>query len=66
MKIILIKPENREQLKATKAVLKLLNVSFVSREEERYDPAFVKKIEISRKQAKEGKVTAVDFKNLCM
>ena len=53
MEVLLVRPENSEQLKAIKAILKVLNVDFVSKKEKQYDPEFVKKIEESRKQAKE-------------
>lgn len=64
MEVLLVRPENSEQLKAIKAVLKVLNVDFVSKKEKQYDPEFVKKIEESRKQAKEGKVTGINVKDL--
>jgi len=64
METLLVRPGNSEQLKAVKAVLKVLNVDFISKKEKEYDPEFVKKIELSRKQKKEGKVTALDPKNL--
>jgi hypothetical protein len=51
-------------MKAVKSVLKVLNVDFISKKESTYDPAFVKKIQESRKQAKEGKVSMVNTKNL--
>lgn len=51
-------------MKAVKAVLKVLNIDFISKKEKKYDPEFVKKIQESRKQAKEGKVTSIDHKNL--
>ena len=64
MEVLLVRPENSEQLKAIKAILKVLNVDFVSKKEKQYDPEFVKKIEESRKQAKEGKVTGINVKDL--
>jgi len=64
MDVLLVRPENSEQLKAIKAVLKVLNVDFVSKKGEQYNPEFVKKIEESRKQAKEGKVSTVNVKDL--
>lgn len=64
MEVLLVKPENNEQLKAVKTILKVLNVDYTSKKEKKYDPEFVKKIQESRKQAKEGKVTAVNVKNL--
>ena len=35
MEILLVRPENNEQLKAVKAVLKVLNVDFVSKNEKK-------------------------------
>ena len=64
MEILLVRPENNEQLKAVKAVLKVLNVDFVSKNEKKYNPEFVKKIEESRKQVKEGKVSRIKPENL--
>ena len=64
METILVKPENSEQVKLVKAVLKALSIEFVSKREKGYSEEFVKKIEISRKQAKQGKVTPLDPKNL--
>ena len=64
MEVLIVRPENSEQLKSIKAVLKVLNVDFVSKKEKQYDPEFVIKIEESRKQAKEGKVTGINVKDL--
>ena len=64
METLRVRPENREQMKAVKAVLKLLNVDFISKKEENYDPELVKKIQESRQQAKDGKVTTVKLEDL--
>jgi len=64
MEILLVRPENSEQLKAVKAVLKVLNVDFTSKKEKNYDPEFVKKIQESRKQAKDGKVSKINTESL--
>lgn len=64
METLVVRPENDEQLKAIKAVLKVLHIDFISKKEKEYDPAFVRKIQESKKQAKEGKVSAIDAKNL--
>jgi ribosomal protein S2 len=64
METLLVLPENNEQLKAIKAVLKALRVEFVSSKGDQYDEAFVKKITESCKQAKEGKVSILDANNL--
>lgn len=50
----MIHPENSEQLKAIKAVLKALNVGFESTKESPYNKAFVEKIKQSRKQYQDG------------
>ncbi len=64
MEILLVKPDNNNQLKAVKAVLKALSVDFISKEEKKYNPEFVKKIQESRKQVKEGKVTTIKLEDL--
>jgi hypothetical protein len=64
MGILLVRPENNEQLKAVKAVLKVLNVGFISKKEKAYDTEFVNKIQESRKQAKDSKVSILDVDNL--
>ncbi len=64
MEILLVKPENNEQMKAVKAVLKALNVNFSAKKEKPYDPEFVKKIQTSRRQVKEGKVVRINTKDL--
>jgi len=65
METLLVRPENEEQLKAIKAVLKALHIDFTTKKKEKaYNPEFVKKIQDSRKQAKEGKLSTVDTKNL--
>ncbi|MCD6010608.1 MAG: hypothetical protein K0Q79_470 [Flavipsychrobacter sp.] len=64
MEILLVRPENSEQLKAIKSVLKVLNVDFVTKKDSGYDAEFVKKIQDSRKQVKEGKLTTINPKNL--
>ncbi len=50
-----MRPENSEQLKAVKAILKVLNIDFTSKKEKVYNPEFVKKIQESRKQGKRWK-----------
>ena len=64
METLLVRPENNEQLKAVKAVLKVLQIDFISKKGKQYDPEFVNKITESRKQVKEGKVSTLDTKNL--
>jgi hypothetical protein len=64
MEILLVQPENKEQLKAVKAVLKLMNINFTSRKETTYKPEFIKKIQESQQQAKDGKVTTIAVEDL--
>lgn len=64
MESIFIETENKEQIKAIKAFLKLINVSFTTKKEKKYDPEFVKKITESSKEADEGKLTTVNVKDL--
>jgi len=64
MESILIEVENKEQLKAIKAFLKLINVSFKLKKEKKYDPEFVKKIKESSKEAHEGKFTTLNVDDL--
>jgi hypothetical protein len=66
MTTIIAHPNTGEQAKALRAFMKALKIAFEEKAEEQpYDPEFVKKIEESRQQAKEGKVTRLekeDFK----
>jgi len=64
MEVLLVHPENNEQLKTVKAILKALNVDFIAKKEKGYNPEFVKKIQESRKEAKEGKVVMLKPENL--
>ena len=64
MEVLLVHPENNEQLKIVKAILKALNVDFTAKKEKSYDPEFVKKIQDSRKQVKEGKVVMIKPEDL--
>jgi hypothetical protein len=64
MESIFIETENKEQIKAIKAFLKLINVSYKTKKDKKYDPEFVKKIIESSKEADDGKLTTLDVKNL--
>jgi len=61
---IIIHTENKEQENALKAFAKALKMKFEVSEDKPYDPEFVEKIQESRQQAKEGKVTRVKKENL--
>jgi hypothetical protein len=60
-----IHTEDKEQLKALKAILKALKVKFeISKDDSSYHPDFVSKIEKSRKDFKEGKGTVISMNEL--
>ena len=63
MEILILHPENEAQLSAFKAMAKAMKVTFETRDHE-YSPAFVAKVEASRKEVKEGKVTRVKKEDL--
>ena len=64
MQTLLVRPENDEQLKAVKAVLKLLQIEFTAKKEKPYNAEFVKKIQESRQQVREGKTSIINTKDL--
>jgi len=66
METILAHPENNEQLKAIKAVLKALKIKFESKTEEtpNYDPEFVKMILEGKKEIEEGGGTTIALEDL--
>ena len=64
METLIIKPKNQKQLAAIKAFLKALDVSFRKGDEGSYNIDFVAKIERSKGEVKEGKVTRVKKEDL--
>jgi len=64
MEILVVQPENKDQLKAVKAVLKLMSINFSTKKDKTYNTAFVKKIHDSQQQAIEGKVTTIAVEDL--
>lgn len=60
----IIRPETKEQENALRAFVKALKMKFEVSKEKSYDPDFVAKIDESRKQVKEGKITRVEKKDL--
>ena len=52
------------QLEALKAVMKALKIKFEVSNEDIYNKEFVKKIEESRKQVAEGKVTKISLDDI--
>lgn len=61
---IIIHPETIEQENALKAFAKALKIKFEVAKENPYKAEFVAKVQESRKQAKDGKVTRVEKENL--
>ncbi|MET4083267.1 hypothetical protein ABIB40_003236 [Pedobacter sp. UYP30] len=55
METLIVRPKNQKQLVAIESALKALNVAF-KKTESPYNPDFVKQIQKSREQAREGKV----------
>ena len=63
METLILHPENKAQLSALKAMAKALNISFETKENS-YAPDFISKIEKSKEEIKEGKVTRVKKEDL--
>lgn len=61
--IFIIQPDTTEQASALKAFVKALKMKFEVAEKP-YNPEFVAKIEKSKQQVLEGKVTRVEKENL--
>lgn len=61
---VIIHPETIEQKNALKAFAKALKMKFEVTKEKPYKPEFVAKIEESKQQVKEGKVTTIRKENL--
>ena len=64
METLIVEPKNQKQLAAIKAFLKALDVSFRKEKESPYNTDFVAKIERSKEEVKEGKVTRVKKEDL--
>jgi len=58
---IIVHPSNDHEMKAVKAFMQALNISYDVSE---YDPEFVAGIKESRKQVKEGAITRVEKEDL--
>ena len=63
MESLIVRPENKKQLAALKAVMKALNIPF-EKDKSPYDPEFVKMIEKGDEDLKGGKGIKVDIDNL--
>lgn len=64
METLIVEPKTKKQLEAVKAVLRALEVSFRKGDESFYNPEFVDKIQRSKQQVAEGKVTRVQKEDL--
>ncbi len=62
--ILIAHPSNTNEVNTLKALLKVLNIKFEVAKESPYNPAFVAKIEKSRKDFKAGKGKTVTVKEL--
>lgn len=61
---IIVHPSNEQEMNVIQAFFKALKIKFEISKEEVYDPKFVAKIEESKQQLKEGKITRVAQENL--
>jgi hypothetical protein len=57
--VIIVEPQNQEQLNVLKAFMNALKIEFKVAEKSEYNPEFVEKVLESQKQAASGKVTRV-------
>jgi hypothetical protein len=62
--IVIVHPDNDEQLAALKEFMTELQIRFEVAQEQVYDRDFVQKIEKSKSEAKEGKLTRVEKQEL--
>lgn len=63
METLIVRPENKKQLTAIKAIMKAMNIPF-DKDKSPYDPDFVAKIQESREQVKRGETRIIDIDNL--
>ena len=64
METFIVHPENKTQANTVKAVLKALNVSFEKTSDKAYNPSFVKKIEKSEEEFRNGQFKTVKTEDL--
>jgi len=64
METLIVHVKDAEQSKVLKYLLKVLKIDFISEKGQTYDEEFVKKIEESKTQAEEGKLTVIDTEDL--
>jgi len=62
--VLIAHPSNANELGVIKAFFEALKIKFEVAKESPYNPAFVAKIEKSRKQAKEGKTVKIDLDDI--
>lgn len=60
---ITINPKNKKELRKVKTILKAIEVDFQENEDE-YDREFVKKIQKSREEIKNGEIVKIDIDDL--
>ena len=53
---IKVYPDDKEQTKAIKSILKAFKIKFKVEEEKSYNPEFVERILLAKKKSKKGKV----------
>lgn len=63
MESIIVHPENKAQLTAIKAVLKVMKIAF-EKKENTYNPEFVEKIKQSEEDFKAGRYKAIKTEDL--
>ncbi|WAC41429.1 DUF2683 family protein [Pedobacter sp. SL55] len=61
METLVMHPANKEQLAALKAIAKALKIPFEKKEEEQYDPAFVKMIKDAEERGQFNEVDPNDI-----
>ena len=64
METFIVRPANKMQANAIKAVLKALDITFERTTEEPYDSEFVEKIAKSDQEYKEGRFKSIKTENL--
>lgn len=64
METLIIHTEDSEKTKIVKAFLKALHIKFEAKRDIPYDPEFVRKIQESAKDAKNGRVSTIETKDL--
>lgn len=61
---IIVHPANEQEMSVIQAFFKALKIKFEVSNESPYDPDFVAKIQESKQQVEEGRITRVEKENL--